>query len=325
MLRAALIGGISVAAVSAKNASVRGSVFPKIDSSTWEGWSPDSGFEQQFKGWADKPVPDEVTVWCNGFIPAGVPDEEIISGMHTIPITGPGGIPIPGLLGQCASTDGRDYSNKRPDSDRPSESRFWSWLSVARGRGGGVSANAKCGQSHNVCCNKKGCWGGSNYGDVTCNQHCPDEEMKVIRQACWTNESIANGWPSSGSQCQGGSIVAAKAYFQGRGGNPCGQVLGVSPPPASWDIGVAIFPSKRKVTITGYTDDAPSTECYASARDNGIWGEPVTLARLPMDTSMNIAIALAGFSDRPVNPKALIFDLPDPSVLAPSKGEELIV
>merc|ERR1711972_564003 len=113
--------------------------------------------------------------------------------------------------------------------------------------------------------------------------------------------------------CEGDSVLAAKAYIQGRGGNPCGEVMGVKPPVASWDVGVAVFPTKRKVTITGYVDDAPSYECYAQAKDDGIWGEPVILAQIPHDLNYNIAIDLAGFSDRAVNSAGVYFDLPEPA------------
>merc|ERR1711972_725578 len=99
--------------------------------------------------------------------------------------------------------------------------------------------------------------------------------------------------------CEGDSVLAAKAYIQGRGGNPCGEVMGVKPPVASWDVGVAVFPTKRKVTITGFVDDAPSSECYARAKDDNRWGPAVTLAQVPMDVSENIAVELVGYSDRP--------------------------
>lgn len=107
--------------------------------------------------------------------------------------------------------------------------------------------------------------------------------------------------------------MASKAYIQGRGGNPCGEVLGVKPPAAAMDVGVAVFPTKRKVTITGYVDDAPSFECYARAKDDNVWGPTVTLAQLPQDLRQNIAIELAGYSDRPINLGSVYFDLPGPA------------
>merc|ERR1712050_75008 len=144
-----------------------------------------------------------------------------------------------------------------------------------------------------------------------------DEQMQVKRQACWTPTDTLDGtyWESKWKSCDGGPILAAKVYIQGRGGNPCGNVFGVKAPPASWDVGMAVFPTKRKVTITGYVDDAPSYECYARAKDKGEWGPTVTLAQVPQNLNWNIAVALAGHSDRPVNPDGLFFDLPAPTVV----------
>mmetsp|Transcript_158928 Transcript_158928/g.506074 ORF Transcript_158928/g.506074 Transcript_158928/m.506074 type:complete len:148 (+) Transcript_158928:81-524(+) len=147
--------------------------------------------------------------------------------------------------------------------------------------------------------------------------------MRTLRLACWTPEGTENGtmWASEGGTCEGGAILASKVYIQGRGGNPCGEVLGIKPPPASWDVGVAIFPTKRKVTITGFVDDSPSFECYARAKDDGVWGAPVTLLQLPADLRYNIARELVGYSDRPVNDDGRMFDLPDARTLS----DEIVV
>lgn len=295
---------------------LKGSLLPKINSDTWEGFEPSAEFARDFNSWPDRKVPDEMLVWCKGFIPHNA-TQEVVNGQPVMPIKGPMGLPIPGLLGQCAEIDGRDWNPNSPQHQRPTDSRFWAHLSVANGHGKSVVADANCGMSKNICCEKNGCWDGSSYGDITCNEHCPDTEMNMKKVACWTPQATQNGqtWPTHGESCQGnaaGPILAAKAYIQGRGGNPCGTVAGVHPPPASWDVGVAIFPTKRKVTITGYVDDAPSYECYAQAKDNGVWGPSVTLAQIPMDMSSNIAIALAGYADRPINPENKYFDLPLP-------------
>jgi len=312
--------GFGLAAV--EPTTVRGGLFPKIDADTWPGWTPSSTFGEQFGSWPDRRVPEEVQVWCKGFIPQNA-TVDVVGGFPTFPITGPGGIPIPGLLGQCAAIDGRDWSSLPPASDRPTDARFWAWLGVSRGRGAGVTTHAKCGMSHNVCCDRRGCGGGQQYGDVTCSKACPDNEMRALRLACWTPGGTENGtrWASEGGTCEGGAILASKMYIQGRGGNPCGEVLGIKPPPASWDVGVAIFPTKRKVTITGFVDDSPSFECYARAKDDGVWGAPVTLLQLPADIRYNIAVELAGYSDRPVNDDGRLFDLPD----ARAQSEGIVV
>jgi len=298
--------------------SLHGSLLPKINARTWEGWEPSDEFVRDFNSWPDQKVPEDIQVWCKGFIP-GNATSEVVNGLPTMPIKGPGGMPIPGLLGMCAGIDGRDWSDAPPSSERPLDSRFWAWMEVARGRGAGVNVAANCGMSHNVCCEMNGCWGGHAYGDITCSKHCPDSEMRVERVACWTPEGSTDGknWSKIGVQCTGGSILAARAYIQGRGGNPCGEVFGVSPPAASWDVGVAVFPTKRKVTITGYVDDAPSYECYARAKDNSVWGPTVTLARLPIRLEKNIAIELMGNSDRPINPSGSYFDLPGSDTQSP--------
>lgn len=298
----------------AGDAPVRGSLFPHIDEKTWEGWEPSHDFMTEFGSWPDLDVPEAIEVWCKGFIPSNASDK-VVGGMPVMPITGPFGIPIPGLIGQCAGIDGRTWSSAPPGGPRPTDARFWGRLEVAQGRGAEVSAIANCGMSHNVCCDPHGCWDGSKFGSITCSEHCPDSEMQVKRLACWTPEGTQNGtsWPTRGEKCRGGAVLAAKVYIQGRGGNPCGKVAGVKPPVASWDVGIAVFPTKRKVTLTGYVDDAPSYECYARAKDHGTWGPTVILAQVPMDMSLNIAFELAGYSDRPVNPQGLFFDLPLPS------------
>jgi len=222
--------------------------------------------------------------------------------------------------GMCASIDGRSWSSDYPGAERPTDSRFWGRLSLTKGQG--ASAAANCGYSHNICCAKKGCGGDVKYGQVTCTKHCDDSEMQVKRLGCWTKNSTHGGsvWPASGDACDSfeahDEVFAAKVYIQGRGGNPCGQVLAFKAPVASWDVGMVIFPTKRKVTITGYVDDSPSFECYARAKDNGKWGAAVALATLPADLSKNIAIELAGYSDRPVNEQQLVFDLPLPRIVS---------
>lgn len=298
-----------------------GSFRPNIDYETWEGWQPDDRFLESYASWPDRPVPQDIQVWCKGFIPLNASQEELFD-HHVMPIKGPGDIPIPGLLGQCAGIDGRDWSSEPPSGPRPTDSRFWAWMQVANGHARGVMTGANCGLSHNYCCNLEGCFDGSAYGQETCAQHCPDSEMNVKKVACWMEGSP---WSATGEPCQGaaggegagsgaggaGDVAAVKAYVQGRGGNPCGQVFGVSPPKASWDVGIAVFPRKRKVTLTGFVDDAPSYECYARAKDRGAWGPTVTLARVPMDLRYNIAFELAGNSDRPINPDGTFFDLPE--------------
>eukprot|EP00929_Paragymnodinium_shiwhaense_P036940 TRINITY_DN19751_c0_g1_i1.p1 TRINITY_DN19751_c0_g1~~TRINITY_DN19751_c0_g1_i1.p1 ORF type:complete len:251 (-),score=24.33 TRINITY_DN19751_c0_g1_i1:184-936(-) len=239
---------------------------------------------------------------------------QLVPTMH---MTGPGGLPIPGLLGMCAGIDGRSWSSKYPETQRPHDARFWGWLSYSRVEG--VKTATNCGYSYNYCCNPRGCWGGVDYGEVTCTKHCADDEMQAKRLACWTAQGTNNGsiWSTVGESCENAvDLVATKVYIKGRGGNPCGEVAGVSAPPASWDVGLVIIPSKRKVTITGYVDDAPSYECYARAKDNGVWGEAVTLAQVPADLSYNIAVELAGYSDRPVNQAERFFDLPLPTPTA---------
>lgn len=328
LVRAAvgLAAAVHAATGSAAGPPLRGSLLPKVDEATWEGWTPPTAFASNFSAWPDRPVPEEIMVWCKGFIASGVPGEEVIGGYHTMPILGPGNVPIPGLLGQCAAIDGRNFSSAVPLYQHPDDARFWSWLKVAGGQGAGVTSAGSCGMSHNICCSRHGCWGGSAYGDVTCEKRCAEEEeMKVLRQSCWGAEDVAAGWPSKGKECAGGPVVAAKAYFHGRGGNPCGEVLGVKPPAAKWDIGVAVFPTKRMVTIDGFVDDAPSYECYAAAKDSGKWGEPVTLAQLPADNGMNIALELAGYSDRPVNPGGKYFHVPEPADRPTAAGGREIV
>merc|ERR1711976_605221 len=139
--------------------------------------------------------------------------------------------------------------------------------------------------------------------------------MQILKTACYTSKGTNNGkeWQGAGEACSGEPILAAKAYIKGRGGNPCGTVFGVKAPVASWDVGVAVFPTKRKVTITGFVDDAPSYECYARAKDGNAWGPTVTLLQMPMEGKNNIAIELAGYSDRPVNPSGVYWDLPETS------------
>ena len=87
------------------------------------------------------------------------------------------------------------------------------------------------------------------------------------RLACWTRASVAaSGWTRDGVDCatvpDTDEVLAARAYIQGRGGDPCVRPLGVPSPPAAWDIGVAVFPTKARALVTGYVDDAPATECY---------------------------------------------------------------
>jgi len=304
---------------------LRGSITKTIDPATWQGWEPSASFARQYAGWKDKAVPDEIQVWCKGFISDNATTERI-SGHSVMPIKGPGNVPIPGLLGMCASTDGRSWSSQPPSTSRTTDSRFWATMSVARGRGPSTTAFGNCGYSHNICCQKEGCGmvSKAKYGEITCSKHCPDDEIQAIRQACWSLDAVKGGvWEKEGKNCsQLGEIAAAKVYIVGRGGNPCGVVMGVNPPPASWDVGMAIFPTKRKVTITGLVDDAPSYECYAHAKDHGSWGKPVTLARIPDLMRANIAVELAGWPDKPVNPQGLVFDLPEPAAIG---GDEEIV
>jgi len=215
----------------------------------------------------------------------------------------------------CAVVDDRSWSSEAPYVGRPTDSRFWSVFSVAGGKGNGTKALANCGESHTICCEEAGCWSGSAYAQITCTAACPDSQMQALRQACWSLDGVQDGsWARKGKSCEDmDEIAAAKVYIKGRGGNPCGVVMGVQPPPASWDMGMAIFPTKRKVYISGFVDDAPSYECYAQARDGGAWGKPVTLAQVPMAGKWNLAIELAGYSDRPVNPEHRVFDLPEPA------------
>ena len=80
------------------------------------------------------------------------------------------------------------------------------------------------------------------------------------------------------------------------------QPLYAPAPPSSWDVGIAVFPTKRKVLVAGYVDDAPSFECYARAREESAQkGRKITLAKIPMKLDQNVAIELMGHSDVPVN------------------------
>merc|ERR1711862_631338 len=152
---------------------------------------------------------------------------------------------------------GRSWSTDPPNSAQPEDARFQAWMEIARGRGAGVSTHAGCGTSHNICCAKDGYCGEHKYGEIACSQRCPDSNMQIYRTSCWTSQGTANGtkWSQKGLTCEGGAILAAKMYIHGRGANPCAGVFGVPAPPASWDVGVAVFPKKRKVTLTGYVDD----------------------------------------------------------------------
>lgn len=323
VLAPAFVGSTAGESTTPERPGLGGSWRPKIDEKTWPGWEPPEDFATQFKTWEDKPAPEAIQIWCKGFIPDNATQEMVrtTSGqlVPTIRMTGPGGLPIPGLLGMCAGIDGRSWSPRYPETQRPGDARFWGWLSYSRTEG--VMTATNCGYSYNYCCNPKGCWDDVQYGETTCTKHCADDEMQAERLACWTAQGTNNGsiWSSADESCDGkdaADIVATKVYIKGRGGNPCGEVAGVSDPPASWDAGLVIIPSKRKVTVTGYVDDAPSYECYARAKDNGIWGEAVTLAQVPAELKYNIVIELAGYSDRPLNTAERFFDLPLPDTMA---------
>jgi len=290
-----------------------GGIYPRVNPNTWPVWTPSTNFEAEFKSWPDpKNVPEEIRLWCKAFIPDIVSNQTV--GNNTVmPILLPGGFAPPGYGGVCAVIDGRSWSEEPYQGPRPWDSRFAAWLSVGKNSATGTSkveANATCGFSHNVCCASKGCGNGVKYGDFTCGPlHCPDEDMQIRRLRCWTAKG---GWSKDGEDCENAmDVVATKVYFYGRGGDPCVHPLGVPSPPATWDIGAVIFPTKRRVLLTGFVDDAPSTECYAQARDKGEWGAVMELTRLAPKPG-DLAIDLIGFSDRPVNPKNVYVELPNP-------------
>lgn len=299
-----------------------GGPWPKVNPDTWPVWQPPPGFAAEFDSWPDPGVgnlPEEVRVWCKGFIPKNV-SSAVVEGQNVLPIELPGGFPVPGYRGQCAVIDGRDWTEVPYDGDRPGDARFAARLSVRLEIGNSsVEGITKCGYSHNVCCDPKGC-GAAPYGAYTCGPlHCPDEDMQVRRMRCWTDTGVSGaGWSTEGEDCAGAkdfqNHLAVKAYFYGRGGDPCVSPLGVPSPPATWDIGVVIFPTKRRVWLTGFVDDAPSTECYAQAKDDGIWGQPVPAVQLPCAPG-NLVENIIGYSDRPVNPSGGMIVLPRPSTL----------
>eukprot|EP00930_Biecheleria_cincta_P071530 TRINITY_DN59021_c0_g1_i1.p1 TRINITY_DN59021_c0_g1~~TRINITY_DN59021_c0_g1_i1.p1 ORF type:complete len:337 (+),score=28.16 TRINITY_DN59021_c0_g1_i1:25-1011(+) len=296
----------------------KGGILPKINSDTWLVWQPPSDFAAEFASWPDPglgDIPEEVRVWCKGFISTNV-SSAVVEGHSVMPIQMPGGLSPPGYKGQCAVIDGRSWTSTPFDGQRPTDARFAARLGVWLGEHGDVEALARCGYSHNLCCVKNGC-NGIPYGNYTCGPlHCPDDRMQVRRLRCWTKSGVRkNGWTLHGENCSGAqNVLAVKVYFYGRGGDPCVAPLGVPSPPASWDIGVLMFPTKRRVWLTGFVDDAPATECYAQSRGRGIWNPPVTLVQLSSAPG-NIAKNIVGFSDRPVNPLNLTVTLQDPYVV----------
>eukprot|EP00933_Yihiella_yeosuensis_P039490 TRINITY_DN3353_c1_g1_i1.p1 TRINITY_DN3353_c1_g1~~TRINITY_DN3353_c1_g1_i1.p1 ORF type:complete len:322 (+),score=66.04 TRINITY_DN3353_c1_g1_i1:41-1006(+) len=286
------------AAGSASN--LQGGLLPKIDPETWPVWTPDKQFQEEYANWVDQP-PSDMLVWCKGFIPdANASGVQYLDGKPVIPLELPGvHWPLPGYKGMCAQIDGRNWAPSVPfESGRPSDSRFAAYLKVAQNR---VTSNATCGFSHNFCCEQGGC-GSSKYGEQTCGpSHCPDQDMQVRRVRCWTN---VTSWTPEGVDCSEakGTILAVKAYVQGRGSDPCVRPFGKSAPAATWDIGMVLFPTKRRVMVNGYVDDAPATECYAQAREKDGSTSRAILAQMPMPTG-DVSTKLVGFSDRPLNPK----------------------
>jgi len=278
---------------------------PKVDSDTWRVWQPPPGFATEFASWPEPgpgDAPEEVRVWCKAFIPQDA-TSEVIDGHNVMPIELPGGLPVPGYRGQCAVSDGRSWTDAPFDGERPADARFAARLAVRLGHGGGVWTAAKCGFSRNLCCARGSCQG-VPFGNITCGpRHCPDDRMQVRRLRCWTEAGVRrHGWTAEGEDCTGAhDVLAAKAYFYGRGGDPCIAPLGKPAPPATWDIGALIFPTKRRVWLTGFVDDAPATECYAQTKDSGVWAQPVPLVQLP-PKGRSLMLNLIGFSDRPVNP-----------------------
>lgn len=290
--------------------------FPFPEGTAWEATAEEVDW---FNSWPNaQRIPDEIRVWCNGFIPDRA-TSQIIGDKPVIPIELPTGLPVPGLVGQCAVIDGRDWSDAPPDTDaiseapdtdslqsRPADSRFRAWLSV----GQRVRSGANCGYSHSLCCSKKGCSGGIRYGEPTCEDlHCPDSQMQVDDKQCWSSAAVAkNGsWTRKGVSCSHhnnslAELMAVSAYFRGRASNPCTEPFGVPSPSADWDIGVLVLPSKRLVYLTGSIKAAPSTECYAQAKDGGEWGAVVPLARLP-STPGNYALLLTVYGRRRINPE----------------------
>eukprot|EP00746_Dinoflagellata_sp_MGD_P035608 gnl/MRDRNA2_/MRDRNA2_185252_c0_seq1.p1 gnl/MRDRNA2_/MRDRNA2_185252_c0~~gnl/MRDRNA2_/MRDRNA2_185252_c0_seq1.p1 ORF type:complete len:316 (+),score=46.48 gnl/MRDRNA2_/MRDRNA2_185252_c0_seq1:96-1043(+) len=301
-------------AVTLLNGGDAGGFWPRVDPSSWPVWTPSDDFEAEFASWPEpQHVPQEIQVWCKAFIPSSV-SNQTVGRNYVMPIVLPGGLPAPGYAGQCAVIDGRSWSSIPFTDSRPNDSRFGARLVIAaknatRGLAD-VHAHSACGFSHNVCCNLNGCENGVKYGEYTCGpMHCPDNEMQIRRLQCWTRNG---SWTAEGENCIGVSdIVATKVYFYGRGRDPCVHPLNVQSPAATWDIGIVVFPTKRRVLITGFVDDAPSTECYAQARDNGVWGEVMELVRLAPKPG-DLALDLVGYSDRAVNPANQFVLLPEP-------------
>lgn len=296
--------GLAIAEEALPQPSLQGGLRPLVDPDTWPVWTPPSDFAATFAAWEDEPS-DEALVWCKAFIPEkNTSNVQHVNGTSVVPLLLPLGIPLPGYSGVCAAIDGRDWAPEVAydgGSGRPGGARFGAYLRVAKKK---VERNATCGNSRNYCCREAGCSGGVKYGELTCMDHCPDEKMQLRRTRCWTD---ATGWFGEGvdcDHCQDSTILAVKTYVYGRGGDPCVSPLGVPAPAATWDIGVVIFPTKRRAFVNGFAGDAPATECYARFD-----GATATLAQLPMPSG-EVSLKLLGYSDRPLNPGEVVTHVP---------------
>lgn len=301
------------------NETLQGGLFPKVWPDSWQVWTPPAGFGDTFAGWRDDVVPSELVAWCNAFIPMTNSTGAKTVGPQKIPVVPldlPLGVPVPGYWGQCAVIDGRSWDPADVfEGGRPKASRFAGFLKVTNQDN--VESGATCGISHNICCQEGGC-GSVPLGGQTCEEHCPDEDMHVRRVRCWTD---VTGWTADGVDCDEakGTILAVKAYIYGRGGDPCVAPLGVPSPTADWDIGLVLFPTKRRAMVTGYVDDAPATECYARVTEQNGLQATLTLAQMPMPEG-SVPQKLVGFSDRPLNPSGDFVDLPR----APSAAKDAL-